>query len=62
MENEYQKTIAIPIINDLQYEADTEFYIILKNPGGDSGIGEPSIARVTIIDDDGKYKIYGMKC
>ncbi|XP_064647544.1 sodium/calcium exchanger 1-like isoform X2 [Lineus longissimus] len=52
MENEYRKAIAIPIINDLQYEADTEFYIILKNPGGDGGIGEPSIARVTIIDDD----------
>lgn len=53
-ETEYQKTVTIPIINDNQYEADVDFYVILKNATGDSGIGDPSIARVTIIDDDGE--------
>ncbi|ELU01061.1 hypothetical protein CAPTEDRAFT_224088 [Capitella teleta] len=50
-ENEYKKTISISIINDFQYEADTDFYVLLKNPGG-GGTGDPSITRVTIIDDD----------
>ena len=52
---EFQKTITVPIINDNQYEADVDFYVILKNPNGGGGLGEPSIARVTIIDDDGEY-------
>ena len=49
------KTISIPIINDFQYEADVDFYVTLKNPIGSGAIavGEPSIARVLIIDDDG---------
>ncbi|XP_074650756.1 sodium/calcium exchanger 1-like [Tubulanus polymorphus] len=51
-ENQFRHTIQIPIINDNQYEPDTEFFIILKNPQGDAGIGEPSITRVLIIDDD----------
>lgn len=52
-EEEYRKTIVVPIINDNQYEADTDFYVLLKNPKGGSGTGDPSITRVTIIDDDG---------
>ena len=53
-ENEYRKLITIPIINDNQYEADVDFYVILKNPTGGGGLGDPSIARVTIVDDDGQ--------
>ncbi|CAH1797885.1 unnamed protein product [Owenia fusiformis] len=51
-ETEYRKSITIPIINDNQYEADADFYVILKNAHGGSGIGDPSVTRVTIIDDD----------
>ncbi|XP_071964302.1 sodium/calcium exchanger 3-like isoform X2 [Antedon mediterranea] len=53
-EDESRKSISIPIINDNEYENDMEFYVILKNPEGESveGLGDPSIARVTIIDDD----------
>ena len=53
-ENEYMKRICVPIINDDQYEADKDFYVFLKNPSSTSSIGDPSVTRVTIIDDDGK--------
>lgn len=53
--DEYKKTISIPIVNDYEFEPDTDFYIILKNPEGDAGLGDPSVTRVTIIDDDGKW-------
>ena len=46
--------ISIPIINDNQYEADVDFYVILKNAHGGAGIGDPSVTRITIVDDDGK--------
>ena len=49
------KTVTIPIINDNDYEPDKEFYIILKNPEGEAALGDPSIARAMIIDDDGRY-------
>ncbi|XP_069137487.1 sodium/calcium exchanger 1-like isoform X4 [Argopecten irradians] len=51
-ENEFQKSITIPIINDQQFENDVDFYIILKNPNNGSNIGDPSVTRVTIVDDD----------
>jgi len=58
MESESIKTISIPIINDNQYEADVDFYVILKNAvGQNAAIGDPSIARVTIIDDDGETSV-----
>ncbi len=52
-ENETKKTISVPIINDDQYEADVDFYVLLKKPEGEAEIGDPSVCRVTIIDDDG---------
>ncbi|XP_076803796.1 sodium/calcium exchanger 1-like isoform X1 [Clavelina lepadiformis] len=51
-EEDFVQTINIPIINDDQYFPDTDFYIILKNPSNDASLGDPSVARVTIIDDD----------
>ncbi|WAQ99799.1 NAC1-like protein [Mya arenaria] len=51
-ESEYKKTISVPIINDNQFENDVTFYIVLKNPTGGAGIGDPSVATVTIVDDD----------
>ena len=47
------KTITIPIIKNDHYDADADFYILLKAPTGDSSLGDPNITRVTIIDDDG---------
>lgn len=52
-ETEYCKTISITIINDNQYEADVDFYMLLKNPSSEAGLGDPSVTRITIIDDDG---------
>ncbi|KAL5004041.1 hypothetical protein ScPMuIL_017497 [Solemya velum] len=57
-ENEFKKTITIDIINDNQYEADADFYIILKNAKGGSGLGDPSVTRVTIVDDDEPGEFY----
>ena len=54
---EYKKSISIPIINDNQYEADVDFYIILKTPSGEASLGDPNVARVTIIDDDGMFVV-----
>jgi len=51
---ETSKMVSIPIVNDQMFEADTDFYLILKNPEGEAALGDPSIARVTIIDDDGE--------
>lgn len=52
--DEYRKTIQIPIIDDHQWDPTAEFYILLHTPEGDSGLGYPSIAKVSIIDDDSK--------
>lgn len=56
-ETEWKKSISIPIVNDNQYENDMDFYVILKNPGGDAGLGDPSVCRITVIDDDGKFSV-----
>ena len=59
-ETEWRKTISIPIVNDNQYESDMDFYLILKNPEGGASLGDPSVTRVTIIDDDGEFAICQM--
>ncbi|XP_053406263.1 sodium/calcium exchanger 3-like isoform X13 [Mercenaria mercenaria] len=51
-EDEYRKTISVPIVNDNQFENDVMFYILLKNPTPGTGTGDPSVATVTIVDDD----------
>ncbi|XP_033634771.1 sodium/calcium exchanger 3-like [Asterias rubens] len=51
-EMEWHKKITIPIVNDNQYENNMDFYVILKNPDGGGALGDPSLTRVTIIDDD----------
>ena len=56
MEEDFQQKICIPIINDNQYNPDTDFYVILKNTSGDAALGDPSVTRVTIIDDDSKIR------
>ncbi|KAK3096603.1 hypothetical protein FSP39_001609 [Pinctada imbricata] len=51
-ENEFKQTISVEIINDNQFENDCDFYLILKNPVNGASLGDPSITRVTIVDDD----------
>ena len=53
-ENEYKKNLSVPIIESHSHEVDLDFYLILKNPQGGGGLGDPSLARVTIVDDDGE--------
>ena len=58
MESESIKTVSIPIICGNQYQADVDLYVILKNAvSQNAAVGEPSMARVTIIDDDGERNI-----
>lgn len=61
-ETEYKKTIKIPIVNDNQYTADVDLYVILKNATGDAGLGDPNVARITIIDDDGQLMTCEICC
>ena len=53
-ESDFVQKISVPIINDNQYNPDTDFYVILKNASGDASLGDPSVTRITIIDDDSK--------
>ncbi|XP_071844528.1 sodium/calcium exchanger 3-like isoform X2 [Apostichopus japonicus] len=52
LETEWKKTISIPIIKNNTFTSNVEFYVILKIPEGGSQLGDPSVTRVTIIDDD----------
>ena len=45
--------LAITIIHHDGYALEKDFYVILKNPAGSVELGEPNLARITIIDDDG---------
>jgi hypothetical protein len=53
---ETTKTISIPIINDVIYEAGNEiFALTLSNPtGSNTVLVEPNIAIVTIVDNDAR--------
>ena len=53
-DNDYIQQITIPIIDDNQFNPNTDFYVILKNPSGDVLLGDPSVTRISIIDDDSK--------
>ena len=46
--------LTITIIYHEGYALEKDFYVILKNPVGSVELGEPNLARITIIDDDGK--------
>lgn len=55
LETEWKKTISIPIIKNNTFTSNVEFYVILKVPEGGMQLGDPSVTRVTIIDDDGEF-------
>lgn len=52
---ETNKTIAIPIVNDLLGEGDETVFLVLSNPTGESILSSPNTAVLTIIDDDTSF-------
>lgn len=51
-DTEYRQTISLDIINDNQFENDCDFYVILKNATSGTSLGDPSVTRITVVDDD----------
>lgn len=47
-----KKTLTITLIHHEGYAQEKDFYVLLKNPMGKADLGEPNLARITIIDDD----------
>ncbi|KAL9986334.1 hypothetical protein ACROYT_G000471 [Oculina patagonica] len=52
MPGDTKKTLTVNIIHHEGYAMEKDFYVILKNPVGSAELGEPNLARITIIDDD----------
>ena len=50
------RTIEIPIVDDLTPEKDECFEIEIFNPEGGAKLGRIRKTAVTISNDDGKYK------
>ena len=48
--------LTITIIHHEGYALEKDFYVLLKNAVGSAELGEPNLARITIIDDDGNIK------
>jgi photosystem II stability/assembly factor-like uncharacterized protein len=46
------KSIVVTILNDSLHENDEAFSVVLSNPTGGAGLGTPSTAVVTIVDND----------
>ncbi|KAL8625458.1 hypothetical protein ACOMHN_018603 [Nucella lapillus] len=51
-ESEVSKTIKVPIVQGKEPGSEVDFYVILKNPTGGGALGDPSIARVSVMDDN----------
>ena len=47
--------IRIPIVNDMVFERDEMFEVILSDATGGAKIGSINRTAVTITNDDGKY-------
>ena len=63
-----KKALTITLIHHEGYTQEKDFYVLLKNPVGKAELGEPNLARITIIDDDGndldlceKYIVTGLQ-
>ena len=61
-DTEYRQSITIHIINFNQFENDCDFYAILKNTTNGTFLGDPSVTRITIVDDDGKFILEHFLC
>lgn len=47
------KTLTIAIVDDATVEGEERFYVEIHDPTGGASLGTPTIAAVTIADDDG---------
>ena len=58
MEHEYCSSITIPInaANTEENNEERYFFVILKSSCEPTKVGDPSIAKVSIINDDGTYR------
>lgn len=52
---ELSKTLLITVRDDLLPEANETFEFQLSNPGGGASLASPSVATITILDDDAYY-------
>ncbi|CAH1210901.1 hypothetical protein PAECIP111893_03322 [Paenibacillus plantiphilus] len=52
-ENELERTIAIPIIDDSAVEGNEKFTVQLSSPTGGAALGYPVTTQITIKDNDG---------
>ena len=55
---EIRKSLAITLNHCEGYALEKDFYVLLKNPVGKTELGEPNLARITIIDDDGNEETF----
>ena len=49
---ETEKQITVILIDDSVYEGDESFTVTLANPSDRSSVNDPSVATVTIVEDD----------
>ena len=52
LDGETSQTISITILDDVDYEGDENFNVVLSNVVGDATLGNPASATVTIVEDD----------
>ena len=50
--------IRIPIVNDMVFERDEMFEVILSDPSGGAKVGNINRTAITITNDDGQYTIH----
>jgi hypothetical protein len=55
-DSEPQRTVMVPITNDMAAEAAVEPFLFRLTSGHPSGLAEPSSARIHVIDDDGSAR------
>ncbi|XP_036363729.1 sodium/calcium exchanger 2-like isoform X4 [Octopus sinensis] len=48
-EDEYRKQISVDILSDGYTTNTIDFFLILKNPSGNAGLGDPSVAHIVVI-------------
>jgi len=51
-EGEAQKTISVQIIDNAEFNVDKSFSLLISNATGGAVLSEPSVAQVTIVNDD----------
>jgi hypothetical protein len=55
--NETSKQFTVPILEDTTYEDAEVFRVVLSNPTGGAAVRDPSIAQVTIIENDAQPRV-----